>query len=288
MKIALIHFAFDRLEIFKECFERTLEFRPAHFIGHHYVFLDGSTTNRSNVEVRDYLRIKRGYITLIERECNLGLKENILSGVSMIAKDYDGFIVLEEDIFISRGFFDFVEASLKMRINNLGHISAWNYPGMGFLQGTYTSSIMNCWGWASWSDVWKDFIIWYNNEDYMKSTSKELKKMNFFWLSGFSSQFKMNLKGSLKTWAIFWYLFLVSHNYITIQPFRSLVINRGLIGGTNTTMNPDIFIPKLYNSSSLGNSRIKNLFARLLLKWIFFLRLFKKIPRLIYGKISRL
>lgn len=288
MKIALIHFAFDRLEIFKECFERSLELRPSELNHHHYVFLDGSSNKRSNKAVLEYLRTRVDIIHLIEREYNMGLKENILSGVSMISQDYDGFIVLEDDIFISKGFFDFMLASLKHRDENIGHISAWNYPGMGFLNGTYTGSIMNCWGWATWSDIWDDFIPWFNRKDYLKCTKREINKMNYFWLSGFSSQFKMNLEGSLKTWAIFWYLFLVSYEYNTLQPFRSLVLNRGLLNGTNTTRNPDVFTPKLHNVSSLERSRVKNILAKVLVKVVFFLRLFKKIPRLIYGKISRL
>jgi hypothetical protein len=159
---------------------------------------------------------------------------------------------------------------------------------MEILNGTYEGSIMNCWGWASWSDIWEEFIPWFNRKDYLKCTKKELNRMNYFWLSGFSSQFKLNLEGSLNTWAIFWYLFLVSNEYNSIQPFRSLVLNLGLFNGTNTTSNPDFFAPKLHNEASMERSRIKNNIAKVLLKTVFFLRLFKKIPRLIYGKISRL
>lgn len=288
MKIALVHFAFDRLDVFRDCFEQTLRLRPKYLDDHHYVFLDGSNEKRSNLEVRHYLRTKNNLINLIERPRNIGLRENILMGITEISEKYDAFIVLEDDLLISEGFFEFMRVALLMRNEKTGHISAWNYPGMGAFNRTYSSSIMNCWGWATWSDIWREFIVWYEAKNYEKSSKEELKKMNFFWLSGFLSQYEKNLDGTLKTWAIFWYLFLISCGYNTYQPFRSLVLNIGLSNGTNTTMNPDIFVPRLYVNSSHRNSKIFDLIGFMLLKCIFFLRLFKKVPRLIYGKISRL
>ncbi len=80
------------------------------------IYCDGARgdADRSNVdETRRVAASSSGFrsVTLVEHPGNLGLAENIISGVSETCKRHGRVIVLEDDIVTAPGFLDYIESS---------------------------------------------------------------------------------------------------------------------------------------------------------------------------------
>ena len=127
-----------------------------------YIYSDGPKDKNATEkvrEVREYIKSIDGFkkVTIFERDKNLGLANNIISGVTKIVNEYGKIIVLEDDIVTSKYFLKFMNEALEIYMNEkkVWHISGWNYPldkdGLGDI---FLWRGMNCWGWATWSDRW--------------------------------------------------------------------------------------------------------------------------------------
>ena len=130
-----------------------------------YIFSDGAANNDLKAkinEVRNYVKDIRGFkkTTLIERRQNLGLANSIIDGVTRIINKHGKVIVLEDDIVTSPYFLKFMNDALNFyeKKKDVWHISGWNYPidNKG-LNDVFFWRLMNCWGWATWSDRWVNF-----------------------------------------------------------------------------------------------------------------------------------
>jgi len=182
-------------------------------------------------DVRDYIRTITGFknVTVIQREQNLGLAANIVCGVTQVVNRYGSVIVLEDDIVTSSSFLIFMNQMLEYyRSNkNIWHISGWNYPiDSDGLDDVYCSRVMNCWGWATWSDRWCHF---QKNPDYLDKYWSDRKKYRFdldgsgiFW-----SQVTANRRREINTWAIFWYATIFERNGLCLNPSITFVDNIG-------------------------------------------------------------
>jgi hypothetical protein len=201
-----------------------------------FIFSDGARKGdeKEVKNVRNYLKNIIGFkkITLIEREKNYGLKQNVILGVNEIIDKYGKVIVLEDDLVVSPYFLKFMNEALNFYENkkNVWHISGWNYPiYMDLDKDTYFLRIMNCWGWATWKDRWKNLV---DDVDYfLNSFSKEeIRRFNLDGAYNFYAQLKANKKGLLNTWAIFWYATIFKNGGLCVNATRSFVANIGLDG----------------------------------------------------------
>ncbi|MCM2351382.1 MAG: glycosyltransferase [Bacteriovoracaceae bacterium] len=182
-------------------------------------------------EVRSYLKTITGFesVRIIERDNNYGLARSIIEGVSEMINQYGKVIVLEDDIVTSPKFLQFMNKALHFYQNEkmVWHISGWNYPidskelGDAFLWKT-----MNCWGWATWADRWKHF----EKKPQILVKQWKTKQKRQFDLDGsgiFWNQIESNLRGTINTWAIFWYATIFQNNGLCLNPSVSYVENIG-------------------------------------------------------------
>src|SRR5690606_6967229 len=84
-----------------------------------YIFSDGpkSDDSKSGVgEVRALVNSIQGFrtITVIERECNYGLAESIIDGVTRLCNEFDQVIVLEDDLQASPYFLSYMRDALAL------------------------------------------------------------------------------------------------------------------------------------------------------------------------------
>lgn len=219
------------------------------------IYSDAAKTpeqTKAVTDVRVYLRTITGFssVQIIERDVNWGLAASIIDGVSCVCAQYGRAIVLEDDIVTSPHFLAFMNSALDYYHDKreVWHISGWNYPIITEeLNSSFLWRMMNCWGWATWSDRWIHFEK--NPEKLVKSWSKE--KIKSFNVDGFIEnwqQIRANYEGKLDTWAIFWYATIFDHNGLCLNPSKSFVQNIGHDGtGQNcgTTM--------LYTHSELAS-----------------------------------
>tara|TARA_Y100000590_G_C15586738_1_gene964429 strand:- start:349 stop:1263 length:915 start_codon:yes stop_codon:yes gene_type:complete len=200
-----------------------------------YIFSDGykSLEDKSNVDaVRIYLKKIRGFkkIKIIFRKKNFGLAKNIILGVTEVIKIHGKAIILEDDIFVSPHFLDFMNLSLKKFKNEkkIWHINGWNYD-FKFpknQRNTFYWKGMHCWGWATWKDRWKNYKK--NSLSIINNWSRnKIRNFNFDNSYNFWSQVLRNHNRSINTWAIFWYSSIFEKKGLCVSPLHSLTKNVG-------------------------------------------------------------
>lgn len=207
-----------------------------------FIYCDGAkndeTVEKVN-EVREYSKSIDGFkkITIIQRDRNWGLADSIIDGVTSLVNQYGKIIVLEDDIVTSPYFLKFMNDALDFYEDeeNIWHISGWQYPiESDCSHDTFAWRMMNCWGWATWSDRWSFYKK--NPFELIQKLSKYDKyRFDLDGIGNFWSQVENNNAGLLNTWAIFWYATIFQKNGLCINPAQSFVENIGFDGsGTNT------------------------------------------------------
>jgi hypothetical protein len=202
-----------------------------------YIYSDAARSNLDKEKVdsvREYIETVKGFnsIKVIERDHNYGLASNVIDGVTEVSELHGRVIVLEDDIVTDPYFLTFMNNALNEYRDNhkVWHISGWSYPiDKEGLQDIFFWRVMNCWGWATWSDRWLSFT---KDPDNLIHTwdRKTIKKFNLDGYYNFWSQVVANQHGGLNTWAVFWYATIFSHHGLCLNPVKSLVVNIGLDG----------------------------------------------------------
>jgi FkbM family methyltransferase len=219
-----------------------------------YIYADGAKTeiDPKVEEVRAYIRSIGGFksVSIIEREKNWGLADNIIDGVTNIVNKYGKIIVLEDDIITSRGFLRYMNDALQVYENEekVMHVSGYMFPVKRKMPATFFYNTASCWGWATWARAWK----YYNNDakyllDELYNNNQEIT----FDLNGaykFTDQLISNIGGNIKTWAVKWYASFFLQNGLALHPYPSLTNNIGFDGsgvhcGENS--NSPFFWPRL-------------------------------------------
>ena len=245
------------------------------------IYSDAARNENEEIKIRDVRKIIKsasGFrsITVIERESNYGLARNIIEGVTEVCSLYGHVIVLEDDTITSPDFLSFMNAALERYAHNsyVWHISGWNYPinprGLG---DAFFWRVMNCWGWATWSDRWQHF-----NKDPQRLlsswTGKQIARFNLDSTYDFWKQVELNSEGSINTWAIFWYATIFENNGLCLNPSITLVQNIGHDGtgqncGTSELFsgviqaNNDLHLPSDVIESEIAVERIRQFNRRM-------------------------
>ncbi len=198
-----------------------------------FIFSDGPKPGDEEKvkEIREYLKTITGFkkVTIIEREKNWGLANNIIDGVTRIVSEYGKIIVLEDDLVTSPYFLKFMNEALEVYKDEgrVMHISGYNYPiKTDGLDDAFFLKPTSCWGWATWDRAWK-----YYKKDpdyYLRIFTKEMiKDFNLNGAYDYFGQIIANKKGKINTWAIFWYASVYINNGLSLHPRESLVNNIG-------------------------------------------------------------
>lgn len=201
-----------------------------------FIYSDGPKNEvayESVQEVREYInQIKEFKRTnIIMREKNYGLTKNITSGVTEIINKYNKVIVLEDDIVTSKYFLEFMNDALNYYEDKkeVWHISGYNYPvSIRTEEDTYFSSLMDCWGWATWKDRWQYFLLSKKVLWKILFLPTQQKKKFDLWDTGiFMDQIYLNLLRLNFNWDIYWYSTIFLNKGLCLHPTKSLVNNIG-------------------------------------------------------------
>ena len=110
-------------------------------------------------------------VTIIKREKNWSLANNIIDGVTKVVNQYEKIIVLEDDLVTSPYFLKYMNEALDFYKDEekVMSISGFSYPVK--IPKNYNKDVFifyrPCsWGWAIWKNEWNviDFNITKNNE----------------------------------------------------------------------------------------------------------------------------
>jgi len=194
-------------------------------------FKDDDSAKRVQ-EVRSYLKSIRGFhsITIIERERNLGLSENIIHGVTETVLKYGKIIVIEDDLVTSPSFLQFMNDGLTAyeQEEKVISIHGYIYPVKGMLPETFFLRGADCWGWATWKRGWN---LFENNGKKLLEEIKSKRLENDFNFNGcypFLRMLEKQVAGKIDSWAIRWYASAFLARKLTLYPGKSLIQNIGI------------------------------------------------------------
>ena len=201
------------------------------------IFSDGPKTDSDIYkveEVRKYIKTIDSFkdITIVERDKNWGLADNIIDGVTKVVNQYGKIIVLEDDLVTSPYFLRFMNDALEFYKDEkkVWHISGWNYPiDTEGLDDVFLWRLMNCWGWATWANRWKHYEK--NIDRTIASFSRQdIHKFNLDGTHDFWSQVIANKRRKINTWAIFWYVTIFKNRGLCLNPSQTFIKNIGCDG----------------------------------------------------------
>lgn len=209
---------------------------------HLFIFSDACRTEKdmSKVQgVRNYLKTITGFknITIIEREYNYGLGNNIIDGVTKIVNEYGCVIVMEDDLLSSPYFLEFMNKGLEIYEHNENVISihGYLYPIKKPLPETFFMRNADCLGWATWKRGWD---LFEPDGNILLAKLNERSEQNIFDFNNsypFTNMLKDFVDGKNNSWAVRWYASAFLNNKLTLYPGRSLIFHAGGDGtGVNT------------------------------------------------------
>jgi len=219
-----------------------------------YVFSDGPKRPRDAecvASVRDVVREawKFRQVTLIERDRNWGLAENIMDGVTKIVNEHGRIIVLEDDLETSPYALTYFNDALRRYADTdrVMEISGYMYPVKDpeRLPESFFFRVANSWGWATWKRAWDHFNP--DIEHLTRNFSREdIARFSVGRSENFWRQVKLFKAGKINSWAIRWYLSVFNQNGLVLYPRHSMVQNIGTDGsGTHFTRREDAFRVRL-------------------------------------------
>lgn len=208
---------------------------------HLFVFSDAARNEndiRKVKEVRSELKKISGFknITIIERETNYGLGNNIIDGVTKIVNEYGSVIVMEDDLVSSPFFLEYMNSGLDIYQNTDEVISihGYWYPIKKNLPETFFLRNADCLGWATWKRGWNFFEP---DGSVLLNKLIESHQQNIFDYDNsypYTSMLEDFVAGKNNSWAVRWYASAFLHNKLTLYPGRSLIFHAGGDGtGTN-------------------------------------------------------
>ena len=237
----VVIFAYNRMDKLRACMA-SLKSSAGHERSEVIVFSDGAKgdDDREDVgRVRDYLDSLSGRhvfksLTVIKRSENMGLADNIISGVTEVIERYGRVIVLEDDLIVTEDFLSFMNDALDFYEDES---DIWSVTGFGIpirgIEGydhdIYYSYRASSYGWGTWKDRWQT-VDWdmKGYEDII--ADKRLRRRFERGGKDLTRILKDQKMGLIDSWAIRWCLTQSLQGRYTVYPVRSFVVNTGRDG----------------------------------------------------------
>lgn len=225
-----------------------------------YVFSDGGKDEQSWAEVkavREYLHDLEKQsnasstmfksVTITERPENWYVERNIMDGINEVFKKHDTIIVLEDDIFVSEFFLDYMNTAFDLyrEDRKVMHVSGftnldlinehpllvYDNPYVDLINETYFTPHMSGWGWGTWRDRWQEHFHHFETEAEALAglTPAMQDKMQY---GGNFPCLKL-LKNNPIPWDVCWGIAIYKADGLCLTPGYTLVRNIGLKEGTH-------------------------------------------------------
>lgn len=246
----LIVFVYKRVDTTKECLKRVNTNILAEKTDL-FIFSDGPKTSEdanSVNEVRGFLHefVNNNNfksVTLYESKSNKGLANSIIEGVTKIIEEYGRVIVLEDDLYATPDFLQYMNGALDYYSTKE---KIWSIAGYGYklkALNDYKESIYlayrgSSWGWATWKDRWES-IDWtassYGHFSYY------LRERTRFARGGndLPSMLKAQMNGKIDSWAVRWCFSQSIQDKYTVYPVATKIENHGFGVGTHSLISDE-------------------------------------------------
>lgn len=199
-----------------------------------FVFVDGPRNRDDELLIKEVEQIARtacGFrkIHVELAETNLGLAQNIVTGIDSVLKDYESVIVLEDDIEVGPYFLNFMNDHLRLYSDDLrvASIHGSVYPHSVALPDTFFIRGADCWGWGTWRRAWKTFEP---DGTLLLRELRERDLLDVFDFEGsapFEEMLIDQIDGRNNSWAVRWYASALLNDMLTLYPNKPMAINVG-------------------------------------------------------------
>lgn len=159
-----------------------------------------------------------------------GLRSSVLTGVSLMFRQYDRLIILEDDIVTSPNFLTYMNVCLEQFENriDIGSITGYNVIDIpdGYDCPVYLSTRPGSWGWATWRNRWGGF---------RSRWPVSIEDKAGFNIGG-DDLYRMLIRqrrGEIDSWAIDWAFHHYKKAMYCVYPCVSKARNIGVSSGTN-------------------------------------------------------
>lgn len=212
-----------------------------------FIFLDGAKENNQNLirEVEIVAENCTGFASkkIIKRDKNIGLANNIISGINQVLKDYDRIIVLEDDLMPSPYFLQFMNDGLFVYESDeiVASIHGYRHPLKQPLPPLFFLKYPTSWGWATWRRAWLNFEP---DGSKLLARLKEKRKTKEFDFNGnyrFTRMLQRQINGLNNSWAIRWYASVFLNDMLCLYPSESFIKDFGNDGSGENCFNDSIF-----------------------------------------------
>lgn len=276
-KPPVVIFVYNRPDSAQSLFENIRNLK-SYTDRNYYIFSDGGKDAEDWRKVLSVRSTIKSFPDLkaevFESECNLGLANSVISGVTRVLEKHDSAIVLEDDLALSDDFFLFMDFGLDGFRKHKEVLAVCGYTWrLSFSKEPLNTSYrFSSWGWAIWADRWSS-IDW----DMSNITPKKLRREANKAGSDIYGMIKAQKRDKIDSWAVRLVLHQVRNDLVSVHPRISRAINLGLNNsGTHSkyslryktqlrTNSTDYFeIP-----SNLRPKIINQISLRLLHSWLF-------------------
>lgn len=227
-----------------------------------YLFLDGAKENNQHqvAEVAKVAAATSGFkeIIIIQRASNIGLAQNIISGVNEILLTHETVIVLEDDLMPSLFFLQFMNDGLTLYANDtkVASIQGYVHPLKRELPETFFLQFPNSWGWATWRRAWRVFEPDGNKLLAQLQSKKRCKAFDFNGNYRFTRMLQRQINGQNNSWFIRWYASVFLNDMLALYPKHSFIKDFGSDGTGENCFNDAVFDVDL-NQKAIELSRIE-------------------------------
>lgn len=219
------------------------------FKKHRYFFFCDGLKNKENknllsqnLNIIEKFNVKK---KIIKRKTNLGLKKNIILGVSEVLFNNHAIIVLEDDLVLNSQCLEFLNFALNKfkSSNKIGSVTAHSYLDnqKKFLNIDWFKTYRHSsWGWGTYKRIWKN-INWKHLENKEISKNENIKISRAG--NNINQFIKANKKKVINSWATLFNRYCLNKDLLSVSPRFSLINNIGF--GLSSTHNKNILRKKI-------------------------------------------
>jgi len=203
-----------------------------------YIYCDGPKINAKETDLEKIILVRKivkekawcKNVTIIESVTNKGLAKSIIYGVSEIIKKHGKIIVLEDDIYTSKYFLEYMNDALQRYafFDKIFVIVGYNYPiKIKFKDRAYFSIASSCHGWATWERAWKYFEEIPQEYKNLQNDSNMRYLFDLDDSYPYSEMLRLQMEEDIDSWAIRWWWSVFKNKGLSLFPDKTLIANIG-------------------------------------------------------------
>jgi hypothetical protein len=205
LDLAIIVFTFKRSENVCRVLNLIKDVKYPIYVFHDY---DGSS---ENLRLKNKL-LNFDFIKLEVRNKNLGLKKNLIDGITHVTKKHRTFIVIEDDLHFDESILSDFICNFKKQHHSKEVFEISCFPITGLDEKNYPKilPVGTSWLWGSWSYNWNLFLLYLSSKQTLSFYEK--LKIDFFFRYPFSYIYTLSENKSISSWAVYKHIYMIQNN----------------------------------------------------------------------------